>query len=272
MVFNSSSRVLNCAYGFKLGDLNVSPTKSYCYLGILFSLNGSFKCAMSELRKKALRAFFSIKRMVDARALTTKTMLKLIDSLVKPVATYACQIWLPSTHLFKEMARDQNQRQNLAKAATKDTLETTHLKMLKWVLGVHKKTNNNFCYGDTGRMPWALSVLPQCLRYYERVSQSSSDTNSVNFLVHQSFQEQKNLNLSWYEKWSSVARSESGAIQLTQDHHDRAAEATISEIDRSPMLSNFISDWKADLASQTKMQFYHKLKDEFGEEQYLKVH
>lgn len=186
--------------------------------------------------------------------------------------TYACQIWLPSTHLFKEMARDQNQRQNLAKAATKDTLETTHLKMLKWVLGVHKKTNNNFCYGDTGRMPWALSVLPQCLRYYERVSQSSSDTNSVNFLVHQSFQEQKNLNLSWYEKWSSVARSESGAIQLAQDRHDRAAEATIPANDRSPMTSNFISDWKADLASQRKMRFYHQLNDEWGEEQYLNVH
>jgi hypothetical protein len=51
----------------------------------------------------------------------------------------ACQIWLPSTHLMKAMAQNQNQRQNLAKAATKDTLEISHLKMLKWVLGVHKK-------------------------------------------------------------------------------------------------------------------------------------
>ena len=58
MVFNSSSRVLNCSYGFKLGQLDISPTKSYCYLGIQFSLNGSFKCAMNELREKALKAFF----------------------------------------------------------------------------------------------------------------------------------------------------------------------------------------------------------------------
>ena len=97
MVFNSSSRLLKCSYGFKLGNLDISSAKSYCYLGIQFSLNGSFKCAMNELRKKALRAFFSIRRMVDTRALTTKSMLKLIDSLVKPVATYACQIWLPCT-------------------------------------------------------------------------------------------------------------------------------------------------------------------------------
>jgi hypothetical protein len=33
--------------------------RKYCYLGIQFSLNGTFKHAIEELRKKALRAFFS---------------------------------------------------------------------------------------------------------------------------------------------------------------------------------------------------------------------
>ena len=141
--------------------------------------------------------------------------------------------------------------------------------MLKWVLGVHKKTNNNFCYGDTGRLPWALSVLPQCLRYFDRLSRTSPDTNDVNFLVHQSFQEQKNLNLSWYENWSSVAESESGGTHLAQIDQ-RCAEA-MAPATRSTMISNFINDWRADLASQTKMQFYCQLKDGFGEEQYLNL-
>ena len=43
MVFNTSARILKCAYGFKLGDLDILPVRSYCYLGIQFSLNGSFK-------------------------------------------------------------------------------------------------------------------------------------------------------------------------------------------------------------------------------------
>ena len=59
------------------------------------------------LRKKALRAFFSIRRIVDTIALTTTTMIKLIDIQVKPVAMYA--------------------------------FETTHIKMRKWTLGMHKK-------------------------------------------------------------------------------------------------------------------------------------
>ena len=105
MVFNSSARLLQCSYGFKLGDMEIHPTRKYSYLGIQFSLNGSFKHAIDELRKKALRAFFFIRRIVDTRALTTSTMLKLIYSLVKPVAMYACQIWLPSTAIMKEMIK-----------------------------------------------------------------------------------------------------------------------------------------------------------------------
>ena len=49
MVFNKGSKLLNCSYGFRLGELKVEPTKKYCYLGILFSLNGSFKHAIDEL-------------------------------------------------------------------------------------------------------------------------------------------------------------------------------------------------------------------------------
>ena len=49
----------------------------------------------------------------------------------------------------------------MPKAAAKDQLESTHLKMLKWFLGVHEKASNNFCYSNTGRLPWTLTVLPQ---------------------------------------------------------------------------------------------------------------
>jgi hypothetical protein len=81
------------------------------------------------------------------------------------------------------------------------------------------------------------------LRYFERLSRSSSETKSINFLVFQSFQEQKNLNLSWYEKISSVAHYEAG-------------------VTRGTMKDVFNSDWRVDQASQTKMQFYHHINSE----------
>ena len=88
-----------------------------------------------------------------------------------------------------------------------DPLETTHLKMLKWILGVHRKANNNFCYGDTGRTPWAIEVIPQCISYFVRASQAT--TGSVNTLLHHTFMEQRQLKLTWYNTWSSIVRESS---------------------------------------------------------------
>ncbi len=258
MVFNAGAQLLKCAEGFKLGDDEIKPVRNYCYLGIEFSLNGSFKRAIDELRKKALRAYFSIRRIVDTRALTTSTLLKLIDSLVKPVATYGCPVRLPSTNTLKTLISPSGIA-TLPKATSKDTLETTHLRMLKWVLGVHKKTNNNFCYGDTGRMPWTINVLPQCINFYHRASMAVA--GNVNTLLHHTFEEQKKLSMTWYHTWtnvinlSSISRPNLGPVQAASEYTK----------------DTFIDHWKTELQLQTKMTFYRSIKAELGEELYLQL-
>ena len=51
-----------------------------------------------------------------------------------------------SAYAFKALL-SQNTEVTIPKAAIKDAFDSTHVNILKWVLGVHKKTNNNFCYG-----------------------------------------------------------------------------------------------------------------------------
>ena len=138
----------------------------------------------------------------------------------------------------------------------KDAFETTHLKMLKWILGVHKKANNNFCYGDTGRLPWALSVLPQCLRYFDRVSQALEGPKCVNTLIHHAFQEQMKMKLSWYVTWKEISKQQ-------QDTPTQSS----STLDFHQNL--FISQWQTNLSKQNKMAFYRQIKHSFGEEAYL---
>ena len=258
MVFNKSSRILNCAYGFKLGSLDITPVRKYCYLGIQFSLNGTFKHAIEELRKKALRAFFSIRRTVDTRALTTSTMLKLMDSLVKPVAMYGCPVWIHTTNVMKTAAAE-NESLSLPKAASKDALESTHLRILKWILGIHRKANNNFCYGDTGRPPWAVSVIPQCVQYFHRAS--SAVPGGVNTILYHTFQEQKNLNLAWHKVWSRSIDN------CTKAHPSLSPAAAAFE----HILNAFVGHWEDDLKRQSKMQFYCSIKTKFGEEPYLQL-
>ena len=100
MVFNKSGRQLQESYGFKYGSDTIPSAKTYCYLGIVFSLSGSFKPALDELRKKGLRAYFSLKSLIDLSQLSIKAVLKLFDALILPVCSYGCQVWLPTTALF----------------------------------------------------------------------------------------------------------------------------------------------------------------------------
>ena len=63
MIFGKKKNELNSDI-FTLGEEIVEHTSSYCYLGIVFDENGSFKTAINELRKKSLRALFGMRKYI----------------------------------------------------------------------------------------------------------------------------------------------------------------------------------------------------------------
>eukprot|EP00116_Pleurobrachia_bachei_P008043 sb/3468305/ len=91
MVFNKSAVKLKESEGFIYKGQRIPSAKTYCYLGVTFTLNGSFKLNEVKLKQKALRAVFSIKKQIDFSAISPRTALKLFDSLVLPVASYCSQ-------------------------------------------------------------------------------------------------------------------------------------------------------------------------------------
>ena len=72
MVFNTNGRQLKESFTFHYGEVDIPSTKTYCYLGIIFNLNGTFITATDELRKKGLRAYFSMKRLLNINVLSSK--------------------------------------------------------------------------------------------------------------------------------------------------------------------------------------------------------
>jgi len=119
-----------------------------------------------------------MKKTVDHQHLSYKAINTLYDTLVKPVLTYGCQVWLPSTNLAKHLTRSglANPTEVLKKIAA-DGAEKTHLRYIKWTLGTHKKTSNIGSWGDSGRPPILLSVIKQTLDYFKRASEA--DPHSV---------------------------------------------------------------------------------------------
>ena len=133
---------------YNYGSTKIPSGKEYCYLGITFSnsLSGSLTKSQDELRKKGLRAYFSLKNTVDVRNLSIKSLFRLFDTLIVPVFTYGCQIWLFDTNLVKMVASNSNtlfkdNKTSLNKIAS-DHTERIHLKFIKWTLGLSTRASN----------------------------------------------------------------------------------------------------------------------------------
>ena len=93
MVFNTSGRKLKESKTFKYGNLDIESKSEYTYLGIIMSLTGTYNIAVANLRKKALRGYFALRSIVDWRFFKRSSIIKLFDSLIKPILTYRCQIF-----------------------------------------------------------------------------------------------------------------------------------------------------------------------------------
>ena len=163
MVFNHQGRLLKCGSAFVYGTESIQTTRKYTYLGIVFNLNGSFKDALVALRQKALRSYFSIKKLIDWKYLKRSSIIKLINILLVPILTYGCQIWMPYTiqkHL-SALLEALNKTHLLLSNIVKNPAEKVYLACLKWVLGVHKRTFNTAVWGDCGAYPLLIKSSKQ---------------------------------------------------------------------------------------------------------------
>ena len=244
MVFNKASARLKVSETFTYNGTTVPSTKSYCYLGVVFSLNGSFTMNTKNLiGQKALRSIMSLKRSITFSVLAPEILMKIFDLLIVPIATYCHQIWLPETSWVKLS------KTNLPdlKTVAADPLERLHLLFMKLSLGVWKKASNCVLWGDTGRLPLSFALKRSVLRYFSRVSKMSTDhpddqETATPLLVH-AFQEQSDLNMDWYRN-----------IALFTSKHGE---------------NTFLESWEDSRESNRKLGFYNEIKTSFGNEPFL---
>ena len=259
MIFNNSGRQLKESSTFHYGKICVPAAIRYCYLGIVFSLNGGYTVARDELRKKGLCAYFSLKKLVDISELSVKCMFKLFDALILPVASYGCQVWLPHSVLFKLIASGKvssNPTDSLKKIST-DPLERIHLKFLKWTLKVHSKTSNIACWGDSGRVPLVIQLTKQYFDYFKRLELFDQLDSSC--LVRHAFVEQRDLLLPWYDNASKFANNINLSINSSTSEMKETTKNLFGDL------------WLSSAILSTKLRFYTKVKTSIGYEPYLSL-
>lgn len=62
VIFTNARKYRTDARKFTMGKMDIEIVESYTYLGVTFHRHGTFKIAINELRKKALRALYGMRR------------------------------------------------------------------------------------------------------------------------------------------------------------------------------------------------------------------
>ena len=163
MVFRKGG-ILRRNLKFYYQDHELEIVSSFSYLGIVFTTGGSFSNAQVTLSGQAQKAIFKLNSyLYNFSDITPKHVLNLFDKLVTPILNYGSEVW------------------GFCKA---NQIERTHLQFCKNLLGVKQSTQNNFVYGDLGRMSYQSCRYLKIVKYWLKVI-TKPENKLVNILYTQ---------------------------------------------------------------------------------------
>ena len=143
IIFNKGGHKMS-KFKFLVNSEELEIVQNYCYLGLIFSSCSSFTEACKNLVSKASKAFFKLTQLNVKEKVPVA--LKLFDSLVTPILSYASEVWGP-TYLKKLDKAD------FRVLCDTHVVEKLNVKLCKYLLGVNKKSVNSAVLGELGRLP-----------------------------------------------------------------------------------------------------------------------
>lgn len=166
MIFNKSGHLLK-NYRFTINNQPIEIATSYMYLGIVFSICGSFTKAVEHLLNQANKALFKLKQK-DIRN-NVLTALKLFDTLILPIIRYGSEVWGP--FYIKRLNET-----NLLDLCEKLPLEKIQTKFCRYILGVHRKSTNIAVRAELGKYPLLTDILTHSAKYWIQLCNTGIDS------------------------------------------------------------------------------------------------
>ena len=128
----------------------IEIVKQSSYLGIVFTSGGSCHETQKTLAGQALKAIFAMnKYLYKFTHLKPSHILDLFDKLISPILNYGSEVW----GFYKAPA-----------------IEAVHLQFCKKLLSVKQSTQNDFNYGELGRINFATQRYISIIRYWSKIS------------------------------------------------------------------------------------------------------
>ncbi len=161
MIFQKRSRSQGTEHIFKLGTNQITHTSHYNYQGLKITSTGNFNHAVNELRDKARRAFYAIKRQCPIE-IPIRIWLKIAESVIEPIALYGSEVWGPLTNPSQDLTKWE-----------KHPIETLHAELCKNILHVHRHTTNNACRAELGKYPLITKIQKRAIKFWKHLKLSN---------------------------------------------------------------------------------------------------
>ena len=147
-------------------NVEIKEVQLYRYLGILFSSSSIhvFSYCQNDLYKRGLKANFKIGKCFGDLHQNVDTVFHLFDHTVKPVLLYGSAIWGTMNTTSAKVKKDSL---SLFNTMYDMPCEKLHIRFLKYLLAVNRKTTNAAVMGELGRFPIMIDVLCNTVKYFQ---------------------------------------------------------------------------------------------------------
>ena len=263
ILFNKSGTLFTkYSFFYKLNKIEI--VRQYKYLGFIFSCSGSPTNGIQTLINQAQKAWYTIQYYLSSsKEKPIKTYLTLFDAKIKPILLYACEAWAET------IKNDFDSTSFL----TRNKVEHFHIKILKQLLRVSKKTPNIAVLLELGRFPITLNMHFQTIKYFSRLFSINQ-----NRLLYQLFKAEIQKFLQGNTGFvafivntlNKIGMSDIWRIQINRnDNYLEQPKITKKVLKR--LQDIYLQTSFEQLRNNAKLTFLSSLKDTYTIENYLKL-
>ena len=268
IIFNKSGHIKKHAFYINNEQLEIVHNQKY--LGIIFNSAGSFSNTIHFLHDKANRAIFKLRKSFGPIQPSIKTSLHLFDCMIKPILTYASEIWGVKMCNINNVLNIAENKTNLYYKSAPDKC---YIKWLKQTLGVHSKSTNIAVSAELGCFPVLHDAYSNIISYWNRLQ-----TDNIGPILKDAYLCNQNMLEQGQQCWLSdvkllfckvgLERVWRGELKYSNSGLKQQIKLKLQDI--------FEQQWKLDMyndnrqyGSGNKLRTYRKFKSEIALEPYL---
>lgn len=264
LIFNKTGKLITDYFEFNGNQIEC--VQHYCYLGVYFSASGSFNYGQQEIYQKSLKASFKLTKLITSAEPSINTSIHLYDHLIKPIVLYGSEIW--GSFKTNTAACRKNDDTLFENVFSNNIADKSHMKYLKYILGVNKFSSNLAVLSETGRFPLYFSIVLSITKYLYRLENCSSG------ILHEAYSLTKSMHSNGIQTWYSSAMFILKALHLDISSLRNLTLNQLSCIVKDRLIKRFKINWheKREKGIKAgKLDTYFSFKTHFKAEEYLKL-